>query len=373
MYLISYIIFIWLRSVLFGQSFKKSPVMECLRAYQEVKSENKKNYWQVFCEVNQLCRYWHTFPDTYFVFCHFLKGYSDKNLLYTFLPQGAYSRTCRGGAENTDYKILINDKVLFHEYASMMNIPVPEMLVVYKNNHWFIHNTEVEDNDVDMFLDNYEEDRIFVKLSSEGASRGVFPINRKGGFWEFNGTKINAIELRKKYGKKGFFLERQLGQESVLKSYNPDTVNTIRILTLNDGEYIKIVSAAVRFGRKGAFVDNMHAGGMAVSVDVSTGKMGLYAGRRFDATKYYEHPDSHLKFDGKDVPQWKEIVALVHQTLTVFPQYRSVGFDIVTTENGPVVLEINTGSGMDLAQVGKKRGIANEFEKYMKLARIRNK
>lgn len=44
-----------------------------------------------------------------------------------------------------------------------------------------------------------------------------------------------------------------------------------------------------------------------------------------------------------------------------FPPYRSVGFDIVTTPIGPVVLEINTGAGMDLAQVGKEYGIAKVF------------
>ena len=173
--------------------------------------------------------------------------------------------------------------------------------------------------------------------------------------WTVEGEVIGSVALRQRYGKVSFFLERQLKQEKILSSYNPDTVNTVRVLTLNERGDIKIVSAAVRFGRKGAFVDNMHAGGLAVSVDVETGRMGAYGGRRFDKAMYFEHPDSHITFGSKEVPQWKEIKRLVQRTLTVLPQYRSVGFDIVTTDNGPLILEINTGAGMDLAQVGKER------------------
>jgi glutathione synthase/RimK-type ligase-like ATP-grasp enzyme len=152
-----------------------------------------------------------------------------------------------------------------------------------------------------------------------------------------------------------------LSQESVLRNFNPDTINTIRVLTKNVGGNIQIVSAAVRFGRRGQFVDNMHAGGLAASVDVETGKINSHAGRRFDPIKYVEHPDSHLTFEGVQIPQWQEIKQLVFHTLTLLPPYFSVGFDIVTTDNGPLVLEINTGAGMDLAQVGKDWGIADAF------------
>ena len=86
-----------------------------------------------------------------------------------------------GEVENSDYKILINDKVLFHEYAATFGIPVPEMVAVYKNNRWFVKNDEVEDVTIDQLLQNLGEDRLFLKLASEGAARGVFVMKRING------------------------------------------------------------------------------------------------------------------------------------------------------------------------------------------------
>ena len=192
------------------------------------------------------------------------------------------------------------------------------------------------------------------------------------GGYELDGEKVSAEFIRRRFEGKNIFIEPSLVQEPVLRGFNPDTVNTVRILTLNDTNgNISIVSAAVRFGRKGNFVDNMHAGGLAVSINLETGEMEQYGARRFEPVKYYEHPDSHLKFEGTKIPQWDEIVGIVNKSLAFLPSYRSVGFDIVTTEKGPLVLEINTGAGMDLAQVGKERGIADAFDKYIKRHRLR--
>lgn len=246
------------------------------------------------------------------------------------------------------------------------------MLVVYKNNRWFISNREVSDIDVDKFLGSFEDNRIFLKLASEGAARGVYALKRISGKWTIDGQPIGAIAIRARFEGKSFFFERQIKQEKFLKSFNPDTVNTVRVLTLNNGKEMQIVSAAVRFGRKGAFVDNMHAGGLAVSIDIETGRMESFAGRRFDEKKYYEHPDSHIRFEGEEIPYWKEIEQLVYFCLNILPQYRSIGFDIVTTDKGPIVLEVNTGAGMDLAQVGKNEGIASRFGNYINIARKQN-
>ncbi len=369
MYLIFYVITTWIRFFFSRKSFSNSTLVQCFEEYRKVPKTQKKNFGKVFREVNGLCKYWHCFPDTYFILCHFLKEYNGEDFLRSFLPQNSYGRICAGGVENTDYKVIINDKVLFNDYLKLYALPVPDILVVYKNYHWFIDRKVATAEQVDYFLNGYEEDRIFVKLVTAGAATGVFVMKKLRGKWVIDGNAITAELLVEKYGYSSFFLERQLKQENVLASYNPDTVNTIRVLTLNTGKELKIASAAVRFGRKGSFVDNMHAGGLAVSIDKDSGKMETYGCRRFDTTKYYEHPDSHLSFEGVEVPQWEMIKDLVYKTLLLLPQYRSVGFDIVTTDKGPLILEINTGAGMDLAQVGKKQGIAIEFADFLNLAR----
>ena len=83
--------------------------------------------------------------------------------------------------------------------------------------------------------------------------------------------------------------------------------------------------------------------------------------REYDLTHYKEHPDSHLKFEGTTVTQWPEVKSIVEKTLKFLPYYKSVGFDVATTNNGPVVIEINTGAGIYLSQMGKEEVLAKYF------------
>ena len=368
MYILFYslyrLIYCWRHHIKFTE--QEDPWLS-FKYYRKSKANNKKSLWRVLRDTDRLIRYWHRFPDTYFIFCHWLKEYNDWDKLYSFLPQRIYELALKGGVEITPYKILINDKILCHELLTHYGIPVPKMLLVYRNNTFFIENRIVKDEEVDKMLGETIDERLFVKLSTEGAARGVFIMKRTFEGYMLDGNKVSASLFRQRFIGKSMFIEPSLKQESFLHTFNPDTVNTVRVLTLNDiNGNIKIISAAVRFGRKGGFVDNMHAGGLAVSINLNTGCMESYGARRHEPTKYYEHPDSHIKFEGCKVPQWDEIRSLVIRTLTYLPPYRSVGFDIVTTENGPLVLEINTGAGMDLAQVGKEKGIADAFSKYAK-------
>ncbi len=76
-----------------------------------------------------------------------------------------------------------------------------------------------------------------------------------------------------------------------------------------------------------------------------------------------EHPDSHLKFDGTFVTQWSEVKSIVERTLKYLPYFKSVGFDVATTNDGPVIIEINTGAGVYLSQMGKEYGLRKSFRK----------
>jgi len=54
-------------------------------------------------------------------------------------------------------------------------------------------------------------------------------------------------------------------------------------------------------GLKRSFVDNAAQGGMVV--DIATGLLCDFGLREYDATKYYEHPDSHKSFKEVSISQ----------------------------------------------------------------------
>lgn len=363
MHLIYYILYHFLSCLKNHIKFSEQEFpYQCIKKYFDCNDVDKKGFLQVFKEVNHLCKYWHCFPDTYFVFTHYLKEYKDIKMLETFVPQPAYWRFCKGGAESTSYSILINDKIIFHDLMTQYGIPIPKMLFVLKNNHYFVNNHIVSNDDINNILKQCKEDRIFVKLPCAGAAKGVFILKRQNEEFYLDNEIVKAEKLKIKFLNKNVLFEERLEQEPILKAFNPDTVNTIRVLTKNINGKAEIISAAARFGRKGQYVDNMHAGGFGVSINIETGKLETYGGRRFDRNHYFEHPDSHLKFEGVNVPYWTKIKEIVINTINVLPPYKSLGFDIVTSKSGPLILEINTGAGMDLAQIGKTKGIEEKLK-----------
>jgi len=324
-------------------------------------SEAKKNIVNVILDIRKLYYYWNAFPDSYFRLGMFMKGYGSFEKMKSFVPQGAYARLSVD--KDPKYNILIDDKILFHDVMSFYGLPVPTRYFIFRNNE-FRHGSDIiDDSIVDDIIKEITDERVFIKKYTGGAAKGVSILTKikDGVYVDSNGDILSAAFIRKKYHGQSYIFEQQIIQEPVLKQFNPDTVNTIRILTFEH----KIIAATVRFGGKGEYVDNVSANGVAVSVDVKTGKLGSYGLKMYSTIeRFYEHPDSHIQFDGVVVPRWSDIVSIVEKTLRYLPYYKSVGFDIATTDNGPVILEINTGAGINLSQMGKEIGLEKEFAKF---------
>lgn len=336
---------------------KHSDLIRGLKLYNSTTSKTRKNWLRCLIEVNRLFNNWNAFPDTYFRFGMFLKEYSDKNKMMSFVPQDAYYRY--SSDDNPRYHILIDDKIIFHDIMTHYGLPVPSRYFTFRGGDFRQGADLITDKEVDSIIKGISDERIFVKRFTGGAASGVsiFIRKEKGVYIDSDGDIVNAQMIRKKYAGQDFFFEKQLIQESILSKFNPDTVNTIRVLTYKD----KVISAAVRFGGKGSFVDNTAKGGVAVSLDIYSGMLQSYGLREYDLTHYTEHPDSHIKFENTLVAQWPEVKALVEKTLKYLPYYKSVGFDVATTIEGPVIIEINTGAGIYLSQMGKDYGLSKFF------------
>lgn len=335
-----------------------SPVVKAWKMYNSENGGGKKSLLTVLKELRQLSSYWHAWPDSYFRFAMFMKDFGDKERMKSFVPQGAYAAYCKDTAYPSKYNILIDDKILFHDIMRQYGLPVPHRYFTFRNNVFRDGTSLLSDEDVNDIIASVTDERIFVKRFTGGAASGVSIFVRKGfGFVDADGDNVSANMIRRKYANQDFFFEKQIKQERVLSQFNPDTVNTIRVLTYNN----KIISASVRFGGKGDYIDNVSKGGVAVSLDIETGQLGKYGQRMYDAARYDEHPDSRLKFDGVVVTQWPEVKEVVERSMTFLPYYKSVGYDVATTDSGPIIIEINTGAGIGLSQMGKEYGLRKAF------------
>lgn len=129
-------------------------------------------------------------------------------------------------------------------------------------------------------------------------------------------------------------------------------------------------SAYLRIGRNGRKVDNWSGkqGGIGVNVNMKNGALSSQ-GIDYSKNLYTEHPDTHVSFSGLVVPYWEEIINIVKEAALQFPNVRSLGWDIVLTENGPLILEVN-GDYDILAQqtctqaFGENKVFSDELIKY---------
>lgn len=347
-------------------NWEKSDLYKGLRMYRHYKKlASSSEYYKgcksqitVYRECNKLANYWHCFPDTYFRFGMFMKDFGDMDLMKSFLPQADYTKRYARNKDSS-YNILIDDKNLCRDILQMYGLPVPERYFAFQDNTFRQDSRILTDIEVNNIIDNMERERVYIKRFRGGAASGIFIVERKDdGYYTKEGKKLSASMIRETFSDSNYIFEKQLVQDSVLAKLNPDTVNTCRVLTYKD----KVVSCNIRVGRKGAFVDNAAKGGIVLSLDMETGKIEEYGLREYDLTKYYEHPDTKIKFKDYEVPMWPAVKELVEKTIRLLPYYNSVGFDVATTIDGPVIIEINNGTGVYASQMGKKRGIADKFK-----------
>lgn len=163
----------------------------------------------------------------------------------------------------------------------------------------------------------------------------------------------NAIRNR-------YFFEELVVQHEGMNRLCPTSVNTMRIMTFNDHGSPRIIWMGLRVGNGVNAVDNFHAQGMGVNIDIDTGRL-IGDGIDKDLNHFTHHPTTNVQFDGFQIPCFEEAKELVLKAALEDSHILVVGWDVAISENGPLLIEGNRRPGFDLIQVladGGRRDIA---------------
>lgn len=162
-------------------------------------------------------------------------------------------------------------------------------------------------------------------------------------------------------------LEEKIRQHPDMAKLYPDSINTLRMVTLNNGRAVSLVLAICRIGNGGR-VDNFLNGGMMTRIDTDSGKL-LYDAVDAKNEVYASHPLTGVPFAGYPIPMWEQCVAFAKKAATVVPQVGYVGWDLAVTPDGPVLVEGNEFPGHCLYQLPPHTpdnyGVMPLFEKAM--------
>jgi len=199
---------------------------------------------------------------------------------------------------------------------------------------------------------------IYAKPALGAMGRGLIRATVGGGAVTVDGQRFGGADFLDRLRRSGHDYVVTLGavQHPEMAALFPGTTNTLRVLVLRDPRSGKpfVGAAALRVGtRASGVIDNFSRGGLSFPIDPPSGVVGR--GVRRLPSGHVEpvdvHPDTGLRITGRTVPLWGEVLACTLGAFVHLPFLRYVGWDIAVGPEGPIVIEGNSYSGVDVFQV----------------------
>ncbi len=163
------------------------------------------------------------------------------------------------------------------------------------------------------------------------------------------------------YKNSEYIVQRILTQHPALSSFNPSSVNTIRVVTLMFRDEPHILSAILRIGHPGSRVDNVSQGGYQAIIRPDGTLDRLAYTKNSGTAQYVEQTDSGIRFEGFPIPSWDKISRTALDLSARLPHLRFIGWDFAVNENGEVVLiEFNCQIGQNQENCGPTFGDMTE-------------
>lgn len=172
----------------------------------------------------------------------------------------------------------------------------------------------------------------------------------------------------------GLLVEEVVRQHADLAALHPQSLNTMRIVTVRDENGgIVLFQAFLRIGIHGSCVNNLRSGGMGCYI--SDDGM-LYPTARVEEPPslpdFTEHPDTRVRFEGVRIPCWEECLNLIKRAHGLFPRAHDVGWDVAVTPEGPIIVEANPEWGfMDGQGLAPGKGLRPFLKPIFAQAAIR--
>jgi len=240
---------------------------------------------------------------------------------------------------------LADDKAESKKLLEKYVIPVPATFAIIEHS-WDIDGTLKKINDLDEFV---------LKPANGSGGNGILILQRSGdkGWVTPSGKIYNNAMVRMHiasiiYGAFAHdhadkcIVEQKIASHNLFKQIYPEGVPDIRVILYRDKVLMAMLRVPTRISGGKA---NLHQGAMGIGINLEKGLLtqGVY---RNQITTL--HPDSGVKFEGMEIPYWKEILSVSHATAKIVP-LKYLGVDIIVDQkNGPLVIEINVRPGLQI-------------------------
>ncbi|WP_367932020.1 sugar-transfer associated ATP-grasp domain-containing protein [Enterocloster citroniae] len=270
---------------------------------------------------------------------HFLKWLDKTTLKYVLNSNGCESVM-------PDYYIYIEND---GSYTYLMNCP------------FYIKK------DRDFLLNLLRDKGVLAMKPNSGTSGGLGFIKleqKDDGIYE-NNKLIDMdrfAEIRD--SMRNYIVTEYAHQHTELAKVWPDSECTLRVIMVKDPREdlykLSTWSCAVSYARFGTSVNggasNLSSGGVGVGFDFETGKYEDFCIRykRYTSDGIWhleKHPDTSAEWRTLGLPNWSYVKDMIHDICQHISSLDYLGLDIIITENGMKLCEINSHPAIDYEQV----------------------
>jgi hypothetical protein len=200
---------------------------------------------------------------------------------------------------------------------------------------------------------------LFVKPVRGQGGRGAERWDRIGPrVYASDGVELSEAALLDRLTRtaqsKPLLVQPRLRPHPAVANLTSGALPTVRALTcMNEAGEPELVAAVFRMSiGSNRTVDNIHAGGLGCRVSLEDGSLGQASNLGTDARLGWiaRHPDTEAQIEGARLPLWDETQALALAAHRAFADRLYAGWDIGISDEGPVIIEGNSGPDMDLMQ-----------------------
>ena len=311
---------------------------ECFRIdSKEIFSKNIKGLTPE--QKEKIFKYWERYTKDFDISYH--EYYIDKtgNFDERFIPDDLFVGYIDGYLNNRATEPGIADKNYFDMYLKGFKLPKTYVHLI---------NGIFEDENYNI-ISKEEAVNILLKHKNITVKPSMASYGGKGVLFFENASKEELTNFINNLKDDNLIFQETIKQCKETAKLHPQSLNTIRIMTLIIDNDVKILPYAFRMGVGESKVDNASFGGIYCKIN-DDGSISDFAydalGKRFEV-----HPDggkfSSVKFEFMD-----KVKTLVKSAAQRFPHFRLIGWDIAVNEDEePVIIEANlTMSGMDVIE-----------------------
>lgn len=240
-----------------------------------------------------------------------------------------------------NFVCLLRDKAIFSQFAASLGVPVPRIIAECSTRglRWTDDGREAP---LDHLVGPTAPHLNAVCKPADGImGAGLFLLRTDGGRLFLDDVEASVDDLRARLDGR-YLIQERIVQHPQLARLHPASINTVRLVTFNQGGEVTLFSAALRMGARGRSTDNWAGGGVLAAIDRERGTLRGPGYMKPAFGRIVErHPDTEVLLDGLEIPYFQAAVETVRSLHAHLPGIHSVGWDIAIGESGPLVIEGN--------------------------------